>query len=327
MAQCPLHHRLREVKAPAAVAGDGGAQCLEAAVVVEGHVPFREVRVALAGKGDVLIAGQPQPNGPSGQRRPQRGNRGETVRLHFLTAEAPAHAQALHRNVMVVQSQHVGDDFLGLGGVLRAALNEHLPTLVHVRQRRVGLQVEVFLPAELELPTETVGSVGQADFDVAAAHRGLAALETVCGNGFPDGDQGRQGFVLDLNGFRAEARCFQTFAKHPAHRVAVEHDLAGEEGFVVLDAGVVDARHVLSRQHPDHPGHLKGGGDVQGRHAGVGVRGLQRPGMEHVLVADDEVVGVERGARGVIGCVFVSDRNADHRVLGAFCEGFHRETS
>ena len=49
------------------------------------------------------------------------------------------------------------DDVLGLGRVLGAGLDEDLAVLVDQGQRGVGLQVEVLLPAELELAAEPVG--------------------------------------------------------------------------------------------------------------------------------------------------------------------------
>ncbi len=56
MAERPGQHRFGEIQAPAAVAGQGGGERLEAAVVVEPCLPARMERMPLAGHGDVLGA-------------------------------------------------------------------------------------------------------------------------------------------------------------------------------------------------------------------------------------------------------------------------------
>ena len=126
-------------------------------VVVEPDLPAGQERVPLAGHGDVLGAVQPQAHRAVGQHRAQRGDRGQAVRLELLAAEAAAHPQALHGDVVGMDAQHVRDDVLGLGRVLGAGLDEHLAVLVDQGQRGVGLQVEVLLPAEFELTAEPVG--------------------------------------------------------------------------------------------------------------------------------------------------------------------------
>ena len=71
-------------------------------------------RVPLAGHRDVLGAVEPQADRPAGERRAQRGDRGQAVRLELLAAEPAAHPQALHGDLVAVQAQHVRDDLLGL---------------------------------------------------------------------------------------------------------------------------------------------------------------------------------------------------------------------
>ena len=101
----------------------------------------------------------------AGERRAQRGDRGEAVRLELLAAEPAAHPQALHGDLVGRHAQHVRDDVLGLRRMLGAGLDEDLPVLVDQRQRGVGLQVEVLLPAELEL----AGEAGAPQSSMAAS--------------------------------------------------------------------------------------------------------------------------------------------------------------
>ena len=203
--------------------------------------------VPLAGHGHVLGAGQPQPDRAPGERRPQRGDRGEAVRLHLLAAEPAAHPQALHGDVVVVQAEHVGHDLLGLGRVLGAALHEHLAALVDQRQRGVGLEVEVLLAGHLGGPAEHVGGAREAAPDVAAADDGPAALEAPGLDRLGQRDDRGQRLVVDLDGRGAEPRGLEGLAQHPADGVPDEHHLVGEERLVVLDPGVVDAGDVGRR--------------------------------------------------------------------------------
>ena len=108
-------------------------------VVVEADPPLGVEAVALAGHRHVLRAAEPQPHRASGERGAQRGDRGEAVRLHLLAAERrrPSAGTARSR-AWLVEAEHVGHDLLGLGGVLGAALHEHLAALVDQGQRRSG---------------------------------------------------------------------------------------------------------------------------------------------------------------------------------------------
>ena len=63
------------------------------------------------------------------------------------------------------------------------------------------------------------------------------------------------GSYVDLDGGRTEPGGLEGLAEHPAHGVAEEHDLVGEQRLVVLDAGVVDAGHVGGGEHPHDTGH------------------------------------------------------------------------
>ena len=138
--------------------------------------PTRQSRVEavpLAGHREVLRAVQPQPHRSAGQRRAERRDRGEAVRLHLLAAEPAAHPQTLHGDLVAVPAEHVRHDLLGLGWVLGAALHEDLPGLVDVRQRGVGLEVEVLLAGELELAAEHVRAV--------RANAGSTSPRSTCG--------------------------------------------------------------------------------------------------------------------------------------------------
>ena len=286
-------------------------------VVVEADPPLGVEAVPLAGHREVLRAVEPQPHRPTGEPGAESRHGGEPVRLHLLAAEAAAHPQALHGDLVVVQPEHVGDDLLRLAGVLGAALHEHLPRLVEVGQRAVGLEVEVLLPGHLGLAAEDVDGAREAALDVAARHLRPAALEALGRDRLTQRDERGQRLVVGLDGGCAQPRRLQGLAEHPADRLPVEAHLVGEERLVALHAAVVDARHVGRGEHPHDARHGVRRLDAQAGDPRVRVGGLHRPGVQAVLGAEDQVVGVERGAGHVLGGALVRHLLADHGVGGA----------
>ena len=104
----------------------------------------------------VLPARQADAHRPPEARRRQRRDRRPGVGLHFLAAEGAAHAQALHDDRVLRHAEHARDDLLRLGRVLRRRVDEHAAVLVAIRERGVGLEIEVLLPADRELAVEAV---------------------------------------------------------------------------------------------------------------------------------------------------------------------------
>nr|BFE73668.1 hypothetical protein GCM10020092_069690 [Actinoplanes digitatis] len=283
--------------------------------------------VALARHRQVLGTGQAHPHRAAGERRAQRRDGGEAVRLHLLAAEAAAHAQALHGDLVAVPAQHVRDDLLRLGRVLRAALHEDLPGLVDERQRAVRLQVEVLLAGELEVAAEDPRGACQAGLDVAAQDLRRGALEAARGDRLPDGHVRRQRLHVDLDGGRAQPRRLERLGEHPADGVAEEHHLVREERLVVLDAGVVDTGHVGGGEHADHAGHAQRRFDPQRGDPGVCPRHLHGVRVQHVLGPVDQVVGVQRRAGDVQRRALVRYRDPDGAVLRPLRELAHDPAS
>jgi hypothetical protein len=91
----------------------------------------------------------------------------------------------------------------------------------------------------------------------------------------------------------------------------------------VLDPGVVDTGHVRGGEHPDHPRHLERRRGVEPGHRGVGLEDLHRVGVEAVLGAAHQVVGVEGETGDVQRRTLVRDRLPDDGGGGAFGEGAH----
>ncbi len=248
------------------------SRACEPPVGVEADPPLGVEAVPLARHRHVLRAREPEPDRAPGERGPERRDGREPVRLHLLAAEPAAHPQALHGDVVVVEAEHVGDDLLRLGGVLGAALHEDLAVLVDQGQRRVRLEVEVLLPSHLGHAAEDLRRAGQTTLDVAAGDHRLSALEARGADRLRQRHDRGQRLVVDLHCRGSETGRLERLSEHPADGVADEHHLIREERLVVLHPGVVDARHVRRRQHPDHAGHRERGRGVEPGHPGVCVR-------------------------------------------------------
>ncbi len=175
----------------------------------------------------------------------------------------------------------------------------------------------MLLAGELELAAEDVRGVGEARLDVALHHHGPGTVVAVGRDRVLQRDQGGLFVEFDLHRRRAEPRRLQGLAQHPGDGVAVEHDLVGEQRLVVLHPGVVDAGHIGAGQHPDHTGHLERGSGAQRGHPAVGLHDLDRIGVQDVLGAVHQVVGVERGAGDVQTGGLVRHGDADDGLLGA----------
>ncbi len=215
---------------------------------------------------------------------------------------------------MIVQSQNMRHDFLGLRRMLGTALDEHLPTLVNLREGGVRFQVEVLLPAKLNLAAEPVGCIVQGFGSVSPGQRWPVALKAPRFNGFGEGDKGREGFIADHDGGRSQARRLQGFAQHPAHGVAVEHDFIGEERLVVFDAGVVDPGNISCGKNANHTGDFQRRCGAQLGDPCMGVRCLNRPGVQHILASDNEVIGVQGGSRHMERRALVGNRHSHYGI-------------
>ncbi len=213
----------------------------------------------------------------------------------------------------------MGDDLLGLGRVLRAALHEDLFGLVDLSQRYVSLEIEVLLAGELELAPKHVRGLGKRSLDVAALEVPPGALEVARGNRFADRHQRGERLVLHLDGRGAEPGSLQTLSEYPADGVSMKHHLGREQRLVVLHPGVVDPWHVVAGKNPNHPGYVVRRLHPKRGDQSMGVRRLDRPGVQDVARTYDEIVGVESLAGDMQRGTLMRQRQADHglrRSLG-----------
>ena len=284
--------------------------------------------MAFAGHGDIAGAVEAQSHRPARELRSERGQGRVAVGLHLLAAEAAAHAQALDGHLVGGDSEDVGDDVLGLGGVLGRGLDEDLFVLVHMGQAGLRLEVEVLLTGELEFALEDMSGIGERGVDLALVDRQGLAVVAVRGDGIAHGHQRRQFLDLGGDGRSAFLRGFEILGEHPGQGLAEEHDLVDRQHrLIVLDALVVDAGDVGGGDDLDDSGHRIGGFRIDFAEAAVRGRRLHGEGVEDPGEATDEVIGVERGSGDVAEGAFVGVAFADDRVGGALGELAHHWTS
>src|SRR5699024_12506014 len=94
--------------------------------------------VAFAGHGDILGAIQPQSDRASGECGSECGNGGITVGLHLFTTKSTAHPQALDGDVVGGYTKNLGNNILGLSGVLSRRVDHNLAVFIHLGSSSTG---------------------------------------------------------------------------------------------------------------------------------------------------------------------------------------------
>ena len=156
-------------------------------LVVEADPPLGVEAVPLAGHGEVLVRLSRSRTGRTGQGGAEGRDGGQAVRLHLLAAEAPTHPQALHGHLGAASAGTWATISWVSDGCWVLLCTKTWPPSVDVRQRAVGLEVEVLLARELGSPLKTWAespeggstsprsTVGCAPWNSSAATASLAA--------------------------------------------------------------------------------------------------------------------------------------------------------
>ncbi|MDQ3035844.1 MAG: hypothetical protein M3Y87_25800 [Myxococcota bacterium] len=199
--------------------------------------------------------------------------------------------------------------------------------LVHVRDRRLHLEIELLLTADEELAVETMRRLLERARHITARDALDVGEERARLDRLLDRDDRGARRVLRDHAGGAELGGLLGLREHPRDGHPVEEDLgarfddglgvavgrgrAWEERLVApARAGVVLAGHVVDRQHLHDARHLHRGRDVEAIEPRVRVRRHDRPRREHARHARREVIGVERGSGDVVLRALVRDRAA-----------------
>ena len=170
VAQRASHHRAGQVGGEAGVGDHVDVAAQHAALVVEADFVGEVEAVAAAGDHEVVVAVGAQLDRPSEPRRADRGDAREQRRLRLLAAEAAAHAPAFDVHVVRVHVQRVRDEMLHLARVLRRAVHVHAVVLGGHRVRDLALEIELLLPADVEVALRACAARRRSAGARVAAH-------------------------------------------------------------------------------------------------------------------------------------------------------------
>jgi hypothetical protein len=226
------------------IASDGGwrvqreAQPFDPAVGREAGGVSCQVWMALAGQRHVQLARQPNAHGPPRLPCTERRDRGPRVGLHFLAAERTAHPETFDGDLVPRQSQHARHDFLRFGWMLGGRVHRDAAGFVQPGDRRLRLEIEMLLATDDEFAFEAE----RAPLDhrhVAAGEAQRVGQKAAGVDRLLDAENRRKRFVGGDDAVRAALRVVQRVGEHPRDRLAMKHDLAREQRFVVAARSAV----------------------------------------------------------------------------------------
>ena len=326
-----LEHRLGEIEAPAAVRVERAVDGEQVALVVETDLEAAEERVPLAGDHHVALAVEAKPHRAVRLPCAEGCDGREGVGVGLLAAEAAAHAQGLAGDLVLGHAEHARDDRLRLGGVLGRRVDHHLAGLVEVDEGALALEVELLLAADVELALQTTRRLRELLLHIAAfgcaVNREGAGVVALGRDGCLDAHDGR--LLRDLEHHRRGGAPGERLGlrEDPEHRLAIEaHDSVEHRLVEHRGPGVRLAGYVAFADRRDHTRHRERRAGVELRDGAVCDLRADRPRVEHVGEAREEVVGVDCAA-DVLGRALVGDRATDVAARGLHASGAHRATS
>ncbi len=239
--------------------------------------------MAFAGDHEVVIAVQPQLDGPlefvRGNGRPHSHMAG----LGFLAAKTAAHAPALHTHGMVVQAQRMRHPVLHLARVLGAGVHQPLVLLLRHHVGYLAFEVKVFLPADFKLAAHAMRCTRQRAGRIAALDENRRQHIALRGQGVVHAEDGRQRLYVANHLACGPARLHDGVCHHHAYHLADVLDrMLRKNRFVVRKGsqhGVTG--NVAGQDHIPHPRHgqCRAAVDAQQTavcNAGENGRGIQR---------------------------------------------------
>ncbi len=314
-----IDDRAGKVRRVAAVTGEVDLDAVQQTVIVEADVVLDVEGVAFAGHGHVFHARQAHLGRPAGEVRDHRAQARRSRGLGFLAAEAAAHAAHVDDDLVHRHAEHFGHQLLHLGGVLCRGVDDHAAVFGGHDRGHLCLQVEVFLPADVQRTLQPTWRAGQGGGRVAALVGVAVKHEVLLVQRLDHVEHRLQILVFDDRGHRRLACGFQAVGSHGNHRLADELDLAVGQQRVAGHHGtdVQLARHVLRRDGDGHARNLVAGAGIDADDAGVGA--LAHAGIDVQLIGKlQPVVDVHRLARDMLGRAVVLDAATDagDQVLG-----------
>ena len=293
-------HRPGEVRREAGTGGHLDLRGADQSIVPVPHLVIVVEAVALARGHEVVVPVEPDLDRHAQPLRRHRRDARVERRLRLLAPEAAAHPPHLDRHLVGDELQRVRDDVLHLGRMLRRAVEVDAPVFLGQRVGDLPLEIELLLPADVELAAHAARCGGHRRVGVAALemhrrqHVRLQALR------FLRGEHRGQHVVVDLGEARGAPRGIVRRGDHDEHRLAdVLDEPVGEDRVVVDDRpAIVLPGDVGGREHRDHFRRRAHCCEVDRPNAGVRLLGQPERCMEGAGDLRD-VVDVERLAGDV----------------------------
>ncbi len=225
----------------------------DAAIGVEADLVIDAKVVALAGHDHVVIAVEPDLAGPAGDTRRERGNSGPLRGLALLAAEGAAHASNLDSDGSVGHAQHMRDDVLQFARMLGRGIDQHV-VFAGNGKRHLTFEIEMFLTADLELPSDPQRACGESRRAVAFGEDAIGQNAGIGRQGLVDRDQRRIRVDFDVGEPDGAARGVAAASRDRKYDLAVELDVPiGEHRIVALErTDIVLSGNIARGQHRNH---------------------------------------------------------------------------
>ncbi len=261
-----VDHARREIRRAAAIGVELNVVDADAALGVEADAPIVAEGVALAGQFEIVVAVEPDLARRAGHVGAERGDGRPGAGLALLAAEAAAHAARLHRHEGVGKPKDARDDVLHLGRVLRRSPDRHLAPLAGRSHRDLSFEIEMLLPADVELAFEPMRREAKRRLHVAAAEIVIRQHARAAGEGVVNSKRRLGLGDVDLRELRRAPRRVARLGDDGEQGLAAIENLVGGEERLVLERrrDVVGAGNVGGRQHGDDAGRGADGFEIEG---------------------------------------------------------------
>ncbi len=301
-----------KIRRVAAVTGQVDLDAVQQAVVIEANVVLDVEGVALAGHGHVFHARQTHLGRAPGEVCNHGAHARGACGLGLLAAEAAAHAAHVDDDLVHRDAKHLGDQLLHLGGVLRRGVDDHAAVLGGHHRGDLSLQVEMFLPANVQAALQATRGAGQCVGRIAALVGVAVEHEVLLAQGIDHVDHRLQIFVLNDRGHGRFTRGFQAVGSDGNHRLADIFDFAvGQQRITGHDRAYVElTRYVLRSDGDRNAGYGVARGRVDAHDSGMGA--VAHAGIDVQLIGEFQtVVDVHRLASDMLGRAVMFDAAAD----------------
>jgi hypothetical protein len=209
--------------------------------------------------------------GAAGVIRDERGHHRGDRGLRFLAAEAAAHAFADADDFVMADAEHLGDNGLDFGRVLRRGVDDDLALFAGVGKRGLRLEIKLLLAADVERAAEAVGRGGEDGGCVARGDAARDAEVALLGDRLFEVEERFLFGDVELDCGESASEGFARFGGDQRDGLAdVEQVLVREERFVDGEQAV----EVV----PGDVGDREDGYDAGDGAGGGGIDAVQRPG-------------------------------------------------